>query len=235
MFLLPIAYATILFFMVLIGLIGWGYLESLGTGMVRTTDFYVVLTSAMGFIFFYLSITIPLITMRLFSEEYSSGTYEALMTSPVSEWSVVLGKFFAAFSVYMILWLWTLVYAAVAYKFAKGEPDYGKITSFYLGVTLSGLVFVAAGALASSFAKDQIVSALIGILLCLGIWLFPNFFGNFPQMETYRETIQSFNLLLMTCDIAQGKLDSRALIFSLTTTLFFIFLTVKVIQSKRWR
>ena len=181
-----------------------------------------------------LCITVPILTMRLLSDEYRSGTIETLMTAPISDAEVVLGKFLGAFVTYAIMLAATLFYVVLLELF--GDPDYGLLLSSYLGLLLIGAMFLAVGLFFSSITRNQIIAALLGafflLVLTILAWIivmYADVRGSFRmilQMVSVMDRFQSFN---------RGLVDLNNLVFFGGGTGFFLFLAVKVVESRRWR
>jgi len=180
----------------------------------------------------------PIITMRLFALEKSSGTFETLMTTPVSDLAVVLAKFSAALILYWIAWLpllgFMLVLRYVAHDASFLDP--GAVAATYLGLLLMGALYMSAGCFASSLTSNQIVAAMITFAIGLGLFIL-SFAADLLAVEKTWATA-TLNYVCLTAhmeDFAQGVVDTRCLVFYLTASAFFLFLTHRVVQSRRWR
>jgi ABC-2 type transport system permease protein len=181
-----------------------------------------------------LCIAVPILTMRLLSEEYRSGTIETLMTAPISDAEVVLGKFLGTFVVYATMLACSLFYVMLLEVY--GHPDYGLLLSGYFGLLLIGAMFVAIGLFFSSITHNQIIAALLGafflLLVTILAWIivqFTNVKGTMRlilQMVSVMDRFQYFN---------RGLVDLNNLVFFTGGTAFFLFLAVKVVESRRWR
>lgn len=180
----------------------------------------------------------PLLTMRLFAEERSSGTLEMLMTAPLYDWQVVLSKYLACLAFYVILWLPTLIYLPVllSAKTSAGYIDAMPVVSSYLGLFLAGAMFLALGLMVSSLVTSQMVAALISLFLSLifiviGIWR--------PEMDPgsllYRVLFFFTVPLHFHRDFSRGVIDTRHIILYASVTLFCLFLTVRSLESRRWQ
>lgn len=174
---------------------------------------------------------IPLITMRLLSEERKSGTAELLLTSPISTLQIVLGKYFASLLVLAILLLLTFPFSV--FLFYKGSPELGPILTGYLGLFLLGGIFLSIGLFTSSLTENQIVAAIICLIFLLLIWAedsvrqissaaLSDFLGKISIIEAMR-------------DFSYGIIDTKNLIFFISIIAFFLFLTQRVIDSNKWR
>ena len=174
----------------------------------------------------------PAISMRLMAEEYRAGTIEPLMAAPVSDWSVVIGKYLGGLGFFALMLAPTLLYVVLLEIVA--EPDYGQIVSGYLGLWLMGMVYLAAGLLLSSLTRNQVVAYLGTLFLFLGWWflttLVPREVG--PPGDAI---LYAASLRLRLADFARGIVDTRHLVFFLVVTAWFITLAGVAVESRRWR
>jgi ABC-2 type transport system permease protein len=180
----------------------------------------------------------PVITMRLFALEKASGTFETLMTTPVSDLSVVLAKFAAAFVFYAIMWLPLLACLfAVGHFTRQGAAlDFGMVGGMYVGIFLTGAFFLSFGCLASSLTRSQMVAAMVSLAFGVSQFALAWWAKNQPQTENWQSQLLScFNLFDQMNDLARGVVDSRAVLFYATTTFLFLFLTLRVVESRRWK
>jgi gliding motility-associated transport system permease protein len=174
----------------------------------------------------------PILTMRLLSEERRSGTIEMLMTAPVSETKVVVAKYLAAFGFYVFLWLPTLVYVVIVAEHSK--VDWGPIASGYLGVLGIGAVFLAVGLFGSSFTKNQIVAAFSTFAMLIFFFAVA-FLDNLVTSDTAKQALGYVNLLDHMDEFGKGIVDSRRLVYYLSTVALFLFLTSRALEAKKWR
>lgn len=186
-----------------------------------------------GFFFWLvLLFTTPILTMRLLAEERRSGTIESLMTAPVSEVQVVVGKYLAALAFYSFLWLPTSIYVAIVGRSSK--VDWGPIGAGYLGIFCIGALFMAVGIFASSFTRSQIVAAIFTFAMLLGLFVVA-FVEGLVTSETAKDVLGYLNLLQHMEDFSKGIVDTRRLVFYFSTAVLFLFLTSRVLQAKKWR
>ncbi len=174
----------------------------------------------------------PVLTMRLLSEERRSGTIEALMTAPVSETQVVAGKYLAALAFYAFLWLPTLAYVAVVAR--ASEVDWGPIVSGYVGVLGIGAVFMAVGIFGSSFTKNQIVAAVVTFAMLIFFFAVA-FLDGLVSDEALKSSLSYLNLLDHMDEFGKGIVDTRRLVYYLTTVVLFLFLSSRTLAAKKWR
>jgi len=180
----------------------------------------------------------PVITMRLFALEKFSGTFETLMTTPVGDFQVVAAKFTAAAIFYTIMWMPMLPCLFVVRHFTNqpGTLDMGTIGGMYLGVFLVGCLFLSLGCFASALTRSQMAAAMISF--ALGVSLFSlGFLAEAVSAATQWKTqvLSRFGLFQQMNDFARGVVDTRTVIFYSSLTLFFLFLTLRVVESRRWK
>ena len=177
-------------------------------------------------------ILVPVITMRSFAEEKRSGTYELLMTSPLSVTEVVLGKFLGAFGFVFIMLLLTGIYPLILVLIG-GNPEMGVIFSGYLGLLLLATSFVSVGLLTSSFTDNQIVAAvtcLVGLLLLYVISWPADTAG-----ETMGAILKYASLTEHFSELVKGVIDTRDLAYFGSVIILALFLTQRSVESLRWR
>jgi len=191
-------------------------------------------------IYFWLVVLVvsPVITMRSFALEKSSGTYETLMTTPVGDGQVVLAKFTGALLFYLILWL-PLPACVLLVRYYSHDPtafDAGTVISTYCGIMLLGCLYTSLGIWASAVTRSQIIAAMFS--LAVGITLFLlSFFSSAAASQTgwQGQLVAYLGLPEHMRDFAHGVVDSRPVILALTLTAFFLFLSWKTVESRRWK
>jgi ABC-2 type transport system permease protein len=191
-----------------------------------------------GSFWFIVLFAAPIITMRLFALEKFSGTFETLMTTPVSDWQVVWAKFTAALIFYMLMWLPLLGCTLVLNYFAHGSNllDTGTLGSEYLGIFLTGSLYMALGCFASALTRNQIVAAMISFAMGLAFFLAGFMAGPLDTQEGWAAHALNFvSVMNQMKDYARGVVDTRSIVFCLTSSLFFLFLACRVLESRRWR
>src|SRR5437016_3859845 len=221
-FLSPLAYLVGAFFVFGSGLLFWLILQSNHEASVRG------LISNVHVLFLFV---IPMISMRLLAEEQRTGTMELLMTNPVQEWQVVVGKFLGSALLVLVMLIPTLLF--VVFLLIYGNPDRGPMITGYLGVILQGSAFLAVGLWASSLSENQIVAAVVSFIALLVAWLSDNIGqavgGTLGQIVSYLSLtshIQGFS---------QGTIDSKDVIFYLTVIAAGLVLSTLSLQSRRYR
>ena len=180
----------------------------------------------------------PVITMRSFAAERSSGTYEALMTTPVGDWEVVLAKFTGALAFYLLTWL-PLAGVLMLLRRITGQVlllDPRVMAVAFLGVTLIGSLYMALGIFASALTRSQIIAAMMAFLMGVSLWMLsirpPSADGLSGALT---RTLEHVSLERQMEDFARGVIDSRHVVFCVTMTLLFLFLTQRVVESRRWK
>lgn len=176
-----------------------------------------------------LSLFIPALTMRLFADERKSGSMETLLTLPVSEIDVVVGKYCASFISTLIMIAPTLSYVIAAMIF--GSPDLGPIIGGYLGTIFLCACFTAVGVFASSVTKNQIIAFFTGAIICFVLTMIDSFLIFFPSSIVSVLSYLSANVHFKS--IAQGIIDTRDLIYFISITVLFFTGTVKVQQNAK--
>lgn len=227
----PLAYAVLAFFLVVNGIVFALIVSYMNNPMVpagRPLDFFF------GGFFFWLVLLFvaPVLTMRLISEERRSGSIEVLMTAPVTETQVVLGKYLAALAFYVCLWLPTLAYVGVVAYYS--EVDWGPIGASYLGVLGIGALFLAAGTFASAMSRNQIVAALFTFALLI-VFFAPALLQGLATGEAAKQVVGYLDLVQHLDDLKKGIVDTRRLVYYLSTTVFLLFVTSRALAAKKWR
>ena len=173
----------------------------------------------------------PALTMRLMAEEQKLGTIELLLTSPVRDWEVIIGKYVASFVFLIATVSLTLYYTILLYVFAS--PDPGPIYAGYLGLALYGGAALAIGLLCSTLTSNQIVAAVVamGILLVM-------FFADLAADNiggTASTIISEISIRSHFEDFARGIIDTKHVVYYLSVIAFFLFMSVRALESRRWR
>ena len=174
----------------------------------------------------------PILTMRLMSDEFHSGTIETLMTAPVTDTQVVLGKFFGVMGFYTALLATTVVFLLVMAGY--GRPDAGVAVMGYLGMLLLGAAFLAVGLFASTLTDYQIVAAIVGMVILSVFGVLMQFLVTHTGAP-WNAAAARLNVMSYFKDFARGVFDTRGLVFFLTATALFLFLSIKTLESRRWR
>ena len=173
----------------------------------------------------------PALTMRLLAEEQKLGTLELLMTSPIRDYEIVLGKFFAVLAILLATLSLTLFYTLMLVWF--GDPDIGPLLSGYLGIILFGASTLAVGMLASSLTSNQVVAAVVsfGFLLLM---VLTNQAADITS-GLAAQILEGFSLTGHFEDFSRGVLDTNNIVYYFSVIITFLFLTIRNIESRRWR
>ncbi len=207
--------------------------QEAATPMPLTEMFYMT-----WFFWMILLLTMPVITMRLFALEKSLGTFETLMTAPVSDAQVVMSKFTAALLFYVVMWLPLLGCLFVVQYFAndRNVVDPAVLGSTYLGIFLLGGLFISMGCFASSLTRSQAIAAVISLALGTGVFLVAYLADQLPAHTTWQQqALSAFALFQYMHDFTRGIIDTRPIVLLVSLTLFFLFLTLRIVESRRWK
>ena len=190
--------------------------------------------------FFWLIVLLatPALTMRLFALEKASGTFETLMTTPVNDLQVVAAKFASALVFYTVMWLPVLPCLFVVRHFTNqpGTLDAGTIGGMYLGLFLIGGLFLSLGCFASALTRSQMGAAMISFVIGVSLFSLGFLAEAIPATTHWQSQVLSyFNLFEQMHDFARGVVDTRAVIFYVSLTFLFLFLTLRVVESRRWK
>jgi ABC-2 type transport system permease protein len=174
---------------------------------------------------------VPMITMRLYAEEKRSGTMELLMTSPIRDIEIILGKFIA--SVLMFACVIGVSALDLAALFAYGKPDWKPILVGYLGLLLQGMALIAIGTFISTLTRNQIIAGGATFAVCLLLWVLD--WVSSYQQEAWAKAVSYLSVVQHFEPFSKGVIDSKDLIFFLSLTFFGLFLTSRSLESLRWR
>lgn len=180
---------------------------------------------------FFIIFLAPLLTMRLLAEEQKLGTLELLLTSPVRDWEVVIGKYLASLLILAAILAATLYYVLLLYVF--GSPDTGPILSGYFGLLLYGAAALAIGLLGSSFSGNQIVAAVVGIAILLMLSYVDRIGGLVEGIV--RQIVQGMSMNSHIVDFTRGVIDLSSVVYFLSLAAVFIFLAIRSLETRRWR
>lgn len=218
----PIAYIVITIFLLISGWFFFSDLFLVNQASLRN------LFNIIPFIFMFF---IPAVAMRLISEEKRSGTIEVLLTLPVKDYEIILGKFLAGLILIFVAVILTLVYSLTLS--GLGNLDFGSVAAGYLGLMFLGATYLSVGVFTSSLTQNQIVAFITGFVIVFALYMLdkvliflPGFLSSFFE---YLSVNYHFS------NISRGVIDSRDLIYYLSLIFFFLFLAVKALESRKWR
>jgi ABC-2 type transport system permease protein len=225
-FVSPIAYVAMVFFLLLSGILfGSPWFGAFRPGQPAQLQSVFYLVS------FVLLLVIPALTMRSLAEERGSGTIESLLTAPVTDVQVVLAKFLGCWIFYLAILAPTLLYVVALAAFSS--PDYGSILAGYLGLVLLGMMYVAIGILASSLTRAQVIAFVVAFFPLLFLHLLGLFAGSMPS--PWRSIVRVAGTIAHCEDFNRGIVAATHVVYFLAVTVYALFLTVKVLESRRWR
>ena len=223
-FVSPIAYVAMAIFLVVCGVAFW-------------PDFQPGQPAEMRHLFdsmvWVLVAIVPLLSMGLLAQEWATGTIESLMTAPVGEIDVVLGKFLGSLAFFILLLAPTLLYVVLLR--AYGKPDLGPIASGYLGIILVGALFIAIGLFCSALTKSQVVAAAAAAGILYAVTIVPYQVTALASLPPFWRSVADHCVFRRYADFSKGVIDSGNVIFFLAATGAVLFLTVKVLESRRWK
>jgi ABC-2 type transport system permease protein len=173
----------------------------------------------------------PMITMRTYAEEKRSGTIELLLTSPVTDFQIIVGKFLGALGLYIAMLVVTLLYIAILFVF--GNPEWRPLVAAYLGLLLMGGAFLSIGLFISSTTDNQIVAGIISFVVFLLLWIIGWFADSagptVGPITSYLSITEHFD------DFSKGIIDTKHVLYYASLITFGLFLTAKSVDSERWR
>jgi ABC-2 type transport system permease protein len=220
----PIAYVTMTLFLLASGGLFWRDFKPGEPAVMRTIFEWMV---------WLLVLVIPMLCMGLLAQEWASGTFETMFTAPVSEADVVLGKFFGSLIFFMVLLLPTLFYVVMLRLYSV--PDYGPIVSGYLGIVLVGSLFISIGLFCSSLTRSQVVAAVSSAAILFVVTIVPWWAGSEATLSKQWREVLDQGVFTRYTDFSKGVIDSGHVVFFIATTALFLFLTMKVLESRRWK
>jgi ABC-2 type transport system permease protein len=174
---------------------------------------------------------VPLLTMRLLADEQKTGTIEILLTAPVRDWEVVLGKYLAAMGMFGVMLACTLYFPFILWR-VGGTPDWGPILTGYLGLILLTSAMIAIGTLTSAVTENQIVAAVLGFGILLLLWLIEaagNIATGSATVLTYLSLPAHYN------DFARGAINLEDVVYYLSVTIAALFIATRMLETRRYR
>ena len=234
----PIAYIIIGFFLLPFGVFFYLYLTSFVRASMQQAQFggamninqnvirYVLQNASVIILF-----VMPMITMRTYSEEKRSGTIELLLTSPLTDVEIILGKFFGALGLYVAMLAVTLPHMGLLFYW--GHPEWRPVVAAYLGLLLMGGAFVSLGLLISSMTSNQIVAGIVTFVVFLLLWIIGWFADSagptIGPITSWLSITEHFD------DFSKGIIDTKHVLYYLSLITFGLFLTAKSVDTERWR
>lgn len=219
----PIAYIFIAVFYVYTGY--FFVMGNIYSGSTEMSNLFATVFTIMMFL-------LPLLTMRLFSEEKKQKTEQALLTAPVNLFEIVLGKYLAAMVVFLISMGIYVVYALVLYGMA-GDLSLATFLGNMLGLLLLGMAFISSGIFASVLTENQIVSAIVGFIFNMLMYMI-DVIASSVTVAPIKSVLQSLSFYTKYYEFTTGIINIGSVIFFLSVAFIFNFLTVRVLEKRRW-
>jgi len=225
-FVSPIAYVAMFLFLI-------------ASGFAFAMDFAPGQPAAMRHLFewmlWFLTAVVPVLCMGAISQEWASGTIETLMTAPVTDSQVVAGKFVGAFGFLSVLIAPTIIYVILFAAYAQPRLDIGPVISGYLGMLFAGALFVSVSLFCSSLTKSQVVAVVSAFAILALITILPWLVGSWAMLPNFWRTVVGQAVYARYADFSKGIIDTGHIAFFVLSTGVFLFLTVKVLESRRWK
>ena len=229
----PVGYVFIAIFMLISAVLFFNInltANTYGTGYSGMADY----STALQNMTIYLSFITPVLTMRIFAEERKNKTDQLYLTSPLSITSVVLGKYFAALAVLLIAMVLNLIFPIViALYTSSGSLSFAMLMVQYVGFFLIGATFMAIGVFVSSMTESQVVAAVVSFAVAAVIWLGDSMLTSLGS-EALTDIASSLNMLARYQSFADGIVGFSPLIYYVSISGLFVFLTVRAIERRRW-
>lgn len=221
----PIAYVTMAAFLAVTGFFFWLVL-------VYSQEAVMNHTLASGWFLFILILYAAVVTMRLLAEEQRSGTIELVLTAPVCDWELVVGKYLASLLLFLTMLVISLYQPIILTRL--GNPDLGATASGYLGFFLAGAALLAIGTMTSTFTRNQILAAILAMAIGVGLWLVQ--FGGSRSPGTFvGDFLTQLGLFYHYFDFMDGIVDTQHVVYYLSLVAASLFLATRVLEARRWR
>lgn len=228
-----LGYVVIMFFLIVMGVTFAVVVNYLLTGARPVSAMEII------FSMFWLPslVVIPMITMRLLAEEKRSGTLEMLMTAPVTDFQVVLAKFLGAVLLYSLMWVATVTYVVILRQFAGATSalDLGPVACGYIGVLIIGQFLISLGVLASALTKNQVAAGLMSFAVVFVLLIVVNWLTYLFPSGPVGQVVRAVSAFEHMRDFSRGILDVRPVVFYLSATVWALFTTTRVVESRKWR
>ena len=226
----PIGYLVIGIYLLANGLFLWvfkGDFNILDYGFADLSGYYFLAP----WIFIFL---IPAISMKSFSEEKKQGTLELLLTKPISTWQLVLGKYLGILALVCLALLPTLLYIYTVYQLGNpiGNIDLGATSGAYLGLLGIAMIYSAIGLFTSAISNNQIVAFIVAVILCFLLYFGFEGFAEYELLGVSSFDIENLGIKAHFNSISRGVLDTRDVIYFISISVFFLFLTKLTLYKK---
>lgn len=224
-FVSPIAYVAMFLFLIACG---FAFAQDFSPGQPA------LMRHLFEWMLWFLAFVVPILCMGSISQEWASGTMETLMTAPVTDSEVVVGKFLGSTAFVLVLLAPTLIYV-VLLKIYATSLDLGPVLNGYLGMILAAALFVSVSLFCSSLTRSQVVAAVTAFAILAMITILPWLVGAWTVLPDFWRKVVNQAVYARYADFSKGVLDSGHVVFFLITTGVFLFFTTKVLESRRWK
>ncbi len=223
-----IAYLVVGIYLLINGLLLWIFKDNLNiltAGFADLNSYFYIAPILLMFL-------IPAITMKSFAEEYQSGTIEILKTKPLTDWQIILGKFFAALVLVIMALLPTLTYVYTVYQLGNpvGNLDIGSTVGSYIGLLFLAASYVSIGLFTSTLSKNQIIAFIIGAFIIFILYMGVDALGSSLEKTGY--SLQQFGINEHYKSMRRGVIDSRDILYFISLTFFFLFITKQQLKNE---
>lgn len=226
-----VAYIVIIVFLVITGLFLWVFPQSnvIDAGYASIEPLFNIAP----YVYLFL---IPAITMRAFAEEKKSGTMELLLTKPLTDWQIILGKYFANFTLVIFALIPTLIYYYTVYTLGspEGNIDSAAVAGSYIGLFMLGAVFTAIGLLASSITDNQIIAFILAIFFCFVLYEGFTSLAGINSYGHWAYIISQLGIDYHYTSVSKGLIDSRNIIYFVSVIVLMLYSTKLVLVSRKW-
>jgi len=226
-----VAYLIMAAFMLVTGLFLWVFPDSsiLDYGYAGLDSFFNIAP----YLFIFL---VPAITMRAIAEEKKDGTFELLATRPLSDWDILFGKFLACLGIVFLTLLPTLIYYFSIYQLGitRGNIDTGAVIGSYIGLVLLGSAFTSIGLFTSSLSNNQIIAFTVAVFLCFFSFSGFDSISSIISLQGIASFLTELGINEHYQSVSRGVLDTRDLIYFLSFTALFLFLSKTILGARKW-
>jgi ABC-2 type transport system permease protein len=225
-FVSPIAYVAMFLFLIACGL---AFAQDFSPGQPA------MMRHLFEWMLWFLAFVVPILCMGSISQEWASGTIETLMTAPVTDSEVVVGKFLGSLGFVLVLLVPTLLYVVILKIYATPSLDLGPVLNGYLGMVLAASLFVAVSLFCSSLTRSQVVAAVSAFAILAILTILPWLVSAWTVLPDFWRTLVNQAVYSRYVDFSKGVLDTGHVVFFIVATAAFLFFTTKVLESRRWK
>jgi ABC-2 type transport system permease protein len=225
-FVSPIAYVAMFLFLIACGL---AFAQDFSPGQPA------MMRHLFEWMLWFLAFVVPILCMGSISQEWASGTIETLMTAPVTDAEVVVGKYIGSLGFVLVLLVPTLVYVVLLGIYATPRLDLGPVINGYVGMALAASLFVAVSLFCSSLTKSQVVAAVSAFAILAVLTILPWLVSAWTVLPDFLRLLVNQAVYARYADFSKGVFDTGHVVFFLVGTAAFLFFTTKVLESRRWK